>query len=186
MLLGIGGMAPTPAHLLLFYSCFVEPPCYGNRTALARFAGTHAATFKTAAKTLLPRMLAEPPDERDTGIHIFKGSKYGVKANVFLDFDTREADVELRGIVLGGTISGRGRLKNKHSESGGVLLEPSFRKKLARRGVTIVSASLDRNAMTVTVVARVIVVGRISITLSSCESCSPASPSRVGLNREGS
>ena len=111
----------------------------------------------------LPMMSLQPDHAQ---IHKFYGRKYGVKSNVLLDFSTREAEVELQGVVLGGKIAGRGRLSNPQAESGTVILEKKMEEKLSRRGIAIVSASLDRNAMQVTVVANVVVIGRITIVMN--------------------
>lgn len=145
-------MAPTAIHVLLCYFCVGDKTCQHNLSAPLR-------TFRERITATIPKATEEG------GIHIFNGKKYGVKASAFLDFDTREADVELYGVVLGGRIAGRGRLSNPHAESGSVRLDKEFERKLSRRGVSVVSAALDRKRMQVTVIARVLLIGKIQIVL---------------------
>lgn len=150
----IASMAPTAMHVLLCYFCVGDRTCQRNLSVPLR-------TFRER----ITAIAAIPKATEEGGIHIFNGKKYGVKASAFLDFDTREADVELYGVVLGGKIAGRGRLSNPHAESGSVRLDKEFERKLSRRGVSVVSAALDRKRMRVTVIARVIFLGQIRIVL---------------------
>ena len=95
----------------------------------------------------------------------FAGSFYGVSAKVELNMRTRVADVYLNGVPLGGRVSGTGWLKNPEAESGTVILEKEFAKRLNRRFVSIYSAHLDRQQHTVTVNVKVPVLGIISLVL---------------------
>lgn len=61
----------------------------------------------------------------------FQGGAYGVTATVALNMRTRSAFVELRGLVIGGSLSGVGWLENADAEEGGVVLEEEFEEKLA-------------------------------------------------------
>ena len=94
-----------------------------------------------------PLALQQQP--RDDAPHQYYGRLYGVTAIVALEPATRKAHVELRGVPLGGSIAGVGRLKN--GEAGEVELEEAFAAALARRRVSIQSAAFDRHAQTVTV-----------------------------------
>lgn len=98
-------------------------------------------------------------------IETYKGSFYGVTARVELNMRTRVAQIHLSGAPLGGRISGTGRLSNPNHESGTVVLEPAFEKRLRRRFVTIYGASLDRKMHTVTVHVKLPVVGTLKLTL---------------------
>lgn len=99
-------------------------------------------------------------------IEHFEGTFYGVSAAVDLNMRTRVADVRLNGVPLGGRISGTGWLKNPEAESGTVVLEPTFEKRLGRRFVSIYSAHLDRQHHTVTVSVKVPILGVIEIVLT--------------------
>jgi len=96
----------------------------------------------------------------------FEGTFYGVTAKVDLNMRTRVANVYLNGIPIGGRISGTGWLKDPEAESGTVVLEPEFAKRLDRRFVSIYSARLDREQHTVTVRAKVPILGTIALVLS--------------------
>ena len=98
-------------------------------------------------------------------IEHFEGSFYGVSAKVDLNMRTRVADVHLNGVPLGGRISGTGWLTNPEAEAGTVVLEAEFERRLRRRLVSIYSARLDRKEHTVTVSARVPVLGTIELVL---------------------
>jgi len=95
----------------------------------------------------------------------FEGSFYGVTAKVDLNMRTRVADVYLIGVPLGGRISGTGWLKEPEAESGKVVLEEKFAKRLNHRFVAIYSAHLDRQQHTVTVKVKVPILGIISLVL---------------------
>ena len=95
----------------------------------------------------------------------FRGSMYGVTATVALRMTTREAHVELRGLPLGGTLVGTGWLKNLDGEAGEVELEEAFAARLARRGVSIQAASLDRHANIATVHVTVPFLGAQKLAL---------------------
>jgi hypothetical protein len=95
----------------------------------------------------------------------FEGTFYGVSATVNLNMRTRVAQVRLSGAPLGGRISGAGWLQDFHAEAGGVVLEPEFQRRLGRRFVRIHSARLDRREHTVTVNARVPLLGVIEMVL---------------------
>ena len=113
---------------------------------------------------MLNRMLMQVglPDPVET----FAGSFYGVSAQVELNMRTRVAQVRLNGVPLGGRISGTGWLKDPESESGTVVLEPTFAARLARRYVSIYSAHLDRKGHTVTVNVKIPVLGIMSLVLT--------------------
>ena len=98
-------------------------------------------------------------------IEHFEGSFYGVSAKVDLNMRTRVADVHLNGVPLGGRISGTGWLANPEAEAGTVVLEAEFERRLRRRLVSIYSARLDRKEHTVTVSAKVPVLGTIELVL---------------------
>ena len=98
-------------------------------------------------------------------IEHFQGTFYGVSAQVDLNMRTRVADVSLNGVPLGGRITGTGWLKNPEAESGTVILEKEFAKRLHRRFVSIYSARLDRQQHTVTVSVKVPIIGVIDIVL---------------------
>ena len=100
----------------------------------------------------------------------FSGSLFGVKASVALDVRTRRAYVELRGVPVGGSVAGVGWLKNIDSDDGEVELEKEFAAKLARRMVSIQSASLDREANTVTVRVTVPLFGAQALVLERVDS----------------
>ena len=95
----------------------------------------------------------------------YQGSFYGVTARVELNMRTRVAQIHLSGAPLGGRISGTGWLSNPKHESGTVVLEPAFEKRLGRRFVTIYGASLNREMHTVTVHVKLPVVGTLELTL---------------------
>ena len=95
----------------------------------------------------------------------FEGTFYGVTAKVDLNMRTRVADVYLNGVPLGGRISGTGWLKNPEAESGTVILEAEFERRLHRRFVAIYSARLDRLRHTVTVNVKVPLLGVIELVL---------------------
>ena len=99
-------------------------------------------------------------------IEHFEGTFYGVTAKVDLNMRTRVANVYLNGMPIGGCISGTGWLKDPEAESGTVVLETEFAKRLDRRFVSIYSARLDREQHTVTVRAKVPILGTISLVLS--------------------
>ena len=99
-------------------------------------------------------------------VETFEGSFYGVRAAVELNMRTRVAKVHLNGVPLGGRVSGTGWLQNAESESGTVVLEPSFEARLARRHVSIYSARLDRKGHTVTVHVKIPILGTLSLVLS--------------------
>ena len=96
----------------------------------------------------------------------FSGTFYGVHARVHLNMRTRVASIALRGAVLGGTVHGTGWLEDSKAEAGGVVLERAFEARLRRRFVTIERAALDRARMTVTVWARVPILGDVELVLS--------------------
>ena len=133
---------------------------------LALCATQHAvpATAPAAPRGALGRALMHAglvdPIER------FAGSIYGVHARVHLNMRTRVATVALRGAVLGGTVQGTGRLADAGAEAGGVVLERTFVVRLRRRFVTIQRAALDRARMTVTVWARVPILGAVEMVLA--------------------
>ena len=98
-------------------------------------------------------------------IEHFEGTFYGVTAKVDLNMRTRVADVSLNGVPLGGRISGTGWLKNPEAESGTVVLEKEFSKRLHRRFVAIYSAHLGRSRHMVVVKAKVPLLGVIELVL---------------------
>ena len=95
----------------------------------------------------------------------FEGSFYGVSAKVSLNMRTRVARVSLKGVPLGGRISGTGWLDDFYSEAGSVVLEPEFERRLNRRMVTIYRARLDRAKHTVTVGVKIPVLGKMDLVL---------------------
>ena len=109
-------------------------------------------------RVLMQAGFAEP-------IEHFEGSFYGVTAKVDLNMRTRVAEVYLNGVPLGGRVSGTGWLEDPEAESGTVILEKEFAKRLNRRFVSIYSAHLDRQQHTVTVNVKVPVLGIISLVL---------------------
>lgn len=98
-------------------------------------------------------------------IENYEGSFYGVAARVELNMRTRVAQIHLSGAPLGGRISGTGWLSNPNEESGTVVLEHAFERRLSRRFVTIYGASLNREMHTVTVHVKLPVVGTLELTL---------------------
>lgn len=98
-------------------------------------------------------------------IEHFEGTFYGVSAAVDLNMRTRVAQVQLNGVPLGGRISGTGWLKNPEAESGTVVLEAEFERRLHRRFVSIYRAHLNRAQHTVTVSVKVPVLGIIDLVL---------------------
>ena len=98
-------------------------------------------------------------------IEHFEGTFYGVTAQVDLNMRTRVADVSLNGVPLGGRISGTGWLSDPKAESGTVVLEKEFAKRLHRRFVAIYSARLDRLRHMVVVKAKVPLLGVIELVL---------------------
>lgn len=104
-------------------------------------------------------------DEEECATQHFRGGLYGVTATVELNMRSRQAVVELRGIPIGGSLSGIGWLQDEDKEEGGVVLDEEFAQKLAWRMVSIESASLNRTENTVTVVAHVPLIGATSIVL---------------------
>jgi len=138
-------------------------------TLLALCASQHAVltTAPAAPRGAFGRVLMHAglvdPIER------FQGSFYGVHARVHLNMRTRVATVALRGAVLGGTVQGTGRLADVDAEQGGVVLEQTFEARLRRRFVTIQRAALDRAQMTVTVWARVPILGDVEMVLTKRE-----------------
>lgn len=95
----------------------------------------------------------------------FEGSFYGVTAKLDLNMRTRVAIVHLYGVPLGGHVSGTGWLKDPEAESGTVVLDPSFAKRLHRRFVSIHSAHLDKKQHTVTVRVKLPMLGVIELLL---------------------
>ena len=98
-------------------------------------------------------------------IERFAGTFYGVTASVDLNMRTRMAVVRLSGAPLGGRISGTGWLKSAEAESGAVVLDPAFSKRLSRRFISIDSAHLDRKRHTVTVSVKVPILGLVAFVL---------------------
>ena len=96
----------------------------------------------------------------------FEGAFYGVTVEVDLNMRTRVAKVELNGAPLGGRISGTGWLENPEAESGTVVLEAGFAKRLRRRFVGIHSAHLDRARNRMTVNVKVPILGAVELVLS--------------------
>lgn len=103
--------------------------------------------------------------EDDCGTQHFRGSLYGVTATVSLHMKSRQAEVQLRGLPIGGSLTGIGRLKDLNGEEGEVELEEGFAAQLAWRMVSIQSAALDRVANTVTVTVTVPLFGAQSLEL---------------------
>lgn len=99
-------------------------------------------------------------------IEHFSGTFYGVSAEIDLNMRTRVATITLRGAVLGGTVRGTGWLKESGVESGGVVLDDELARRLRRRFVEIRHASLNREERTVTVYAKVPVIGAIKMVLT--------------------
>lgn len=103
--------------------------------------------------------------EEECSTQHFRGGLYGVTASVELHLRSRKAIVQLRGVPIGGSLSGTGWLQDGDAESGGVVLEEAFAKRLAWRLVSIESASLNRVQNTVTVVVNVPIFGQTTIVL---------------------
>ena len=117
------------------------------------------ATVLQFKNTLMTKMGATE------NVQQYSGRFYGVGADVVLNMRTRVAMVTLSGVPLGGTVSGKGWLANDACESGKVILESGFEALLKRRFVSVHGASLDRSARTVTVHAKIPVVGVLTLTL---------------------
>ena len=96
----------------------------------------------------------------------FTGSFYGVSAVAQLSLTTRKAHITLRGVPLGGTVQGVGWLAEETAESGRVVIDEAFRAALARRFVSIESASLCRADETVTVNTRLPLLGACTLVLN--------------------
>ena len=126
-----------------------------SRNGIERAIGHVKYTIMSAVDTLI----------QDSDMRRYEGGLYGVDANVVLNMKTREATVEMSGVVLGGTLTGTGRLESSTAESGGVVLDEKLAHSLARRYITIQTASLDRERDSVCVVATVPLLGRIEIYL---------------------
>lgn len=133
----------------------------------ASFGAPLATTsvLKNLSRALSMRILAQINGSTDTDVQHYAGTFYGVGASVDLDMNTRIANVRLSGAVLGGTLEGRGWLRDSGAEQGGVVLDPAFEARLKRRFVKVDAAALDRLAKTVTVKAKVPIFGSISLVL---------------------
>ena len=133
--------------------------CY----AIFALCSTPAAPARST-RSVLERVLmyVTPTDP----IEHFSGTFYGVRTEVDLNMRTRIATVSLSGSVLGGSISGTGWLKKADAESGGVVLDATFERRLRRRFVEIRHAALNRKERTVTVYAKVPVIGTIKMVLT--------------------
>ena len=130
---------------------------------------THLQSLANAVRAFLMQFDARSEDE--CGTQHFRGSLYGVTATVALHLKSRRAEVELRGIPMGGSVAGVGWLKDLESEAGEVELEEVFAARLARRMVSIQSAALDREANSVTVNVTVPLFGEQSLELKRVNSC---------------
>ena len=127
---------------------------------------------RSAARALLAMTgLAAAADDAQAEVRNFRGGIYGVVASVALDLSTRHANVTLRGVPLGGTLSGQGWLavERANAYSGVVVLDPDFRRRLQRRFVRVRSASYDPRESTVTVVVSVPVFGITNLVLTRVE-----------------
>ena len=128
--------------------------------ALCSTPATPAPTTRGVLERVLMYVVPSDPIEH------FSGTFYGVRTEVDLNMRTRIATVSLHGAVLGGSISGTGWLKNAEAESGGVELDAKFERRLRRRFVEIRHAALNRKTRTVTVYAKVPVIGAIKMVLT--------------------
>ena len=72
----------------------------------------------------------------------FDGSLLGVSASVLLDRQSERAMVNLRGVPVGGSLTGMAWFK-QDGES--VIVENTFYQALGRRGVAIVNAGSDKD-----------------------------------------
>lgn len=132
-----------------------------------------AARVGDSLRALVTMQLDAASGAADPTQH-FRGSLYGVTATVALHMRTRRAEVELRGVPIGGALSGVGWLKDLDGDAGEVELDEAFAAKLAWRLVRIRSAALDRAADTVTVTIGLPVFGDQALTLARVhptESC---------------
>lgn len=96
----------------------------------------------------------------------YSGNFYGVEAQVQLNMKTRIAEVLLKGVVLGGSVSGRGWLKDSGAEEGAVVLDRHFEARLRRRFVRIRGAALDRAKRVVVVRVSIPVLGDVELVLN--------------------
>lgn len=129
---------------------------------------TYLQELANAVRSLVMQFDARSEDDCDT--QHFRGSLYGVTATVALHMKSRQAEVELRGLPIGGSLVGVGWLKDLDSEAGEVDLEEKFAAKLAWRMVSIQSAALDREANTVTVTVTLPLLGVQSLALKRVSS----------------
>jgi len=132
--------------------------CYAI-LALCSAPAAPSPTTRGVLQRVLMHMVVSDPIEH------FSGTFYGVRAEVDLNMRTRVATVALSGAVLGGRVSGTGWLKRAGAESGGVILDAEFERRLRRRFVQIRHAALNREERTVTVYAKVPVIGAIKMVL---------------------
>ena len=108
----------------------------------------------------------------------YTGGVFGVSAEVELNLRTRVGHVKMRGAPIGGTVEGEGWLASTTAEDGAVVLEPAFEAALRRRRIRITRAAFDRNANTVTVTARIPVLGEQRVLLRPLHG-PPANPRPV-------
>jgi hypothetical protein len=99
----------------------------------------------------------------------YTGSLFGVRANVVIDLHTRVAQVQLRGVAVGGSVGGEGWFSSPTAEQGAVVLDNDFAAALRRRHISIVRAALDRSKDIITVVTTVPLFGEQTITLYPVE-----------------
>ena len=121
--------------------------------------------FATRVAASLRALRMQFVDEDEGGTQHFRGALYGVTATVALHMRTREAKVELRGVPLGGSLSGGGWLKDLDGDAGEVELDAALAAKLAWRLVRIRSAALDRRTNTMTVAIVLPLLGEQALAL---------------------
>lgn len=114
----------------------------------------------------------------------YTGGVFGVTADVRLDLRTRVAHISMRGIPLGPPISGIGSLvAAAEEESGSVHLDGEFAAALRRRRISIISASMERVAHTLTVLVHVPVLGAQRIVLRPVHGPNLPSAARCATER---
>ena len=159
--------------------------------------GTSVDTSSQPPQTPLDKTKTQP--SRSALVRHYEGGRFGVSAKATLDLSRRYARVSLSGLVLGGTLEGGGWLHEPQpsqekldvvqaiisneigllgvpiaplSESGKVVLDADLERKLARRGVGVNNASLNRKDDTLEVSVNVPIMGAQMIVLNRVDSLS--------------
>jgi hypothetical protein len=159
--------------------------------------GDSAVTSSQPSQT--PMDKSKTQSSRSAIVRHYEGSRFGVSAKATLDLSRRYARVSLSGLVLGGTLEGGGWLQEpdpNHQkldvvqaiisneigllgvpitpspESGKVVLDADLERRLARRGVGVNNASLNRKNDTLEVSVNVPIMGAQMIVLNRVDSLS--------------